>query len=67
MGVLSYEFLWIAMEDRERLKDGSVKDAAVWGNEASVRMRRSHRTFGPPGSIGSENAPASDVPAPTRS
>jgi len=31
MEVLSYEFLWIAMEDLERLKDGSMKDAAVRG------------------------------------
>lgn len=54
MGVLSYEFLWIAMGDRERLKDGSVKDTAVRGNEASLPMRRSHLTFGSLGSIGNE-------------
>ena len=57
IGVLSYEFLWIAMGDRERLKDGSVKDTAVRGNEASLPMRRSHLTFGSLGSIGNEKRP----------
>jgi len=39
MEALSYESLWIAMKDRERLKDGSMKDAAKSPN---VQVARQH-------------------------